>query len=138
MVCPSTRAATLAKIDGFIPIAEHYARDRNHVIPGHPSVSRLSPAIRHRLITEEEVVSTVLRVHAFSRVEKFIQEGYWRRYWKSWLSLRLEVWSDFLRDLDAISAFARLPPAGSSSSGSDSAKHSLPTQRETISRNNKL
>ena len=99
---PSSRAAALAKLERFIPIAEHYARDRNHVIPGHPSVSRLSPAIRHRLITEEEVVSAVLRVHAFSRVEKFVQEVYWRRYWKSWLSLRPEVWSDFLRDLDAI------------------------------------
>lgn len=102
MIFPTSRAATLAQLDRFIHIAEHYARDRNHVLPGHPSVSRLSPAIRHRLITEEEVVSAVLRVHAFSRVEKFIQEVYWRRYWKSWLSLRPEVWSDFLRDLDAI------------------------------------
>ncbi len=85
-----------------MPSAEHYARDRNHVIPGHPSVSRLSPAIRHRLITEAEVVAAVLRVHAFSRVEKFIQEVYWRRYWKSWLSLRPEVWSEFLRDLEAM------------------------------------
>jgi deoxyribodipyrimidine photo-lyase len=25
---------------------------------------------------------------------------YWRRYWKSWLSLRPEVWSDYLKDLD--------------------------------------
>jgi deoxyribodipyrimidine photo-lyase len=102
MVCLSSRAASLAKLDGFIPIAEHYARDRNHVIPGHPAVSRLSPAIRHRLITEEEVVSTVLRAHSFSRVEKFIQEVYWRRYWKSWLALRPEVWTEFLRDLEAI------------------------------------
>jgi len=76
MVCPSSRAAALARLDGFIPIAEHYARDRNHVIPGHPSVSRLSPAIRHRLITEAEVVSAVGRVHAFSWVEKFVQEVY--------------------------------------------------------------
>lgn len=102
MVCSSSRAATLAKLDGFMPSAEHYARDRNHVIPGHPSVSRLSPAIRHRLITEAEVVAAVLRAHAFSRVEKFIQEVYWRRYWKSWLSLRPEVWSEFLRDLEAM------------------------------------
>jgi deoxyribodipyrimidine photo-lyase len=102
LVFPSSRAAALDKLRRFIPLAEHYERDRNHVIPGHPSVSRLSPAIRHRLLTEEEVVSAVVRVHAFSRVEKFIQEVYWRRYWKSWLSLRPEVWSDFLRDLDAI------------------------------------
>jgi len=98
MVCLSSRAPALARLDGFSPIAEHYARDRNHVIPGHPSVSGLSPAIRHRLITEGEVVSTVLRAHSFSRVEKFVQEVYWRRYWKSWLALRPEVWSEFLRD----------------------------------------
>jgi len=102
MACLSSRAAALARLDGFIPIAAHYARDRNHVIPGHPAVSRLSPAIRHRLITEEDVVATVLRAHAFSRVEKFIQEVYWRRYWKSWLALRPEVWSEFLRELEAM------------------------------------
>ena len=62
-------------------------------------MSRLAPAIRHRLITEEEVVTAVLRVHPFERVEKFVQEVYWRRYWKSWLSLRPQVWSDFLSDL---------------------------------------
>ncbi len=102
MVFPSSRAATLVKLDEFLPSAAHYARDRNHVLPGHPCVSRLSPAIRHRFISETEVVSSILRVHAFSRVEKFIQEVYWRRYWKSWLSLRPEVWRDFLRELDAI------------------------------------
>jgi hypothetical protein len=47
------------------------------------------------LITEEEVVSAVLHAHPFGRVEKFIQEVYWRRYWKSWLALRPQVWSDF-------------------------------------------
>ncbi len=94
MVCPSSRAAALAQLAGFASIVGLYARDRNQVKPGHPSVSRLSPAIRHRLITEEEVVSAVLGSHSFGRVEKFIQEVYWRRYWKSWLSLRPEVWDD--------------------------------------------
>lgn len=102
MVCLSSRAEALTRLDAFIPTAGLYARDRNHVKPGHPSVSLLSPAIRHRLITEDEVVSAVLQAHSFSRVEKFIQEVYWRRYWKSWLSLRPEVWSDYLKDLDAM------------------------------------
>lgn len=98
MVCPSSRAAALDQLGRFTPIAGLYARDRNQVKSGHPSVSRLSPALRHRLITEEEVVSAVLRVHPFGRVEKFIQEVYWRRYWKSWLALRPEVWSDYIRN----------------------------------------
>lgn len=102
MICDPSRSAALTQLDEFIRVAGLYARDRNHVKPSHPSVSRLAPAIRHRLITEEEVVSAVLRVHPFGRVEKFIQEVYWRRYWKSWLALRPEVWSDFLKALAEI------------------------------------
>jgi deoxyribodipyrimidine photo-lyase len=42
------------------------------------------------------VASAALRAHSFGRVERFIQEVYWRRYWKSWLALRPSVWSDYL------------------------------------------
>ena len=95
MFFPSSRAAALAQLNEFIPLAGLYVRDRNHVKPGHPSVSRLSSAIRCRLITEQEVVAAVLRVHPFGQVEKFIQEVYWRRYWKSWLSQRPYVWDEY-------------------------------------------
>lgn len=99
MICPSSRAGALAQLEEFLPVAGLYARDRNQVNPGHPAVSRLSPAIRHRLLSEQEVAAAVLGVYPFGRVEKFIQEVYWRRYWKSWLSLRPEVWRDYLTDL---------------------------------------
>lgn len=96
MIHPATRDAALAQLADFVPRAALYARDRNHVAPGHPAVSRLSPAIRHRLIGEDEVAAAVLAAHSPGRVEKFVQEVYWRRYWKSWLSLRPEVWRDYL------------------------------------------
>lgn len=102
MICPATRDAALAQLAEFVPRAPLYARDRNHVAPGHPAVSRLSPAIRHRLITEDEVAAAVLAVHLPGRVEKFVQEVYWRRYWKAWLSLRPEVWRDYLAALQAL------------------------------------
>lgn len=86
----------------FEKTASRYGRDRNHVVPGHQNVSRLSPAIRHRLLTETEVAKHILHRYAFSTVEKFLQEVYWRRYWKSWLALRPQVWTDYLRDLDAL------------------------------------
>jgi deoxyribodipyrimidine photo-lyase len=108
MICNPSRAAALGQLDEFTSIAPLYARDRNHVKPEHPSVSRLSPAIRHRLITEDEVAAAVLRVHPFARVEKFVQEVYWRRYWKSWLSLRPEVWTHYQDSLAEPSDHARL------------------------------
>jgi deoxyribodipyrimidine photo-lyase len=81
MICAATRAEALGQLAGFVPRAALYARDRNHVREGHGGVSRLSAAIRHRLLTEDEVAEAVLGAHSFPRVEKFVQEVYWRRYW---------------------------------------------------------
>ncbi len=63
------------------------------------NVSCLSPYISHRLITEYEVAKTVLAKFPYQKVEKYIQEIFWRVYWKGWLELRPQVWSDFIDDL---------------------------------------
>lgn len=94
----STRDAALARLEAFVETAPRYGRERNFVKPGHPAVSRLSPAIRHRLISEDEVARRVMAAHPFPVVEKFVQEVYWRTYWKSWLSLRPQVWTAFTQD----------------------------------------
>lgn len=96
----TTRAEALQRLDAFVALAGRYGRDRNHVLPSHPNVSHLSPAIRHRLVTEEEVAAAPLERYAPSTVEKFTQEIYWRRYWKAWLSLRPQVWSEYRKDLE--------------------------------------
>lgn len=116
MICPSSRSEALAQLAAFLPKAPLYARDRNRVQPGHAAVSRLSPAIRHRLISEDEVAATVLGKHSPGRVEKFVQEVYWRRYWKGWLSLRPQVWHDYLDSLASLpeSELARRVEAGQS------------------------
>jgi len=102
MICPPERSNALRQLTEFIPVATRYAWERNAVRPGHLGVSRLSPAIRHRLLSEDEVAAAVLAVHPLSKVEKFVQEIYWRRYWKSWLSLRPSVWTDFSKSLTII------------------------------------
>ena len=75
----ATRKGALAQLEAFVPLAGRYARDRNHVISSHTNVSKLSPAIRHRLILESECATAPLRRYAASTVEKFTQEVYWRR-----------------------------------------------------------
>ncbi|MEO7431270.1 MAG: FAD-binding domain-containing protein [Dokdonella sp.] len=59
-------------------------------------MSRLSPYLRHRLITEREVVAEVLRLHGAAASGKFVQEVLWRTYWKGWLDMRPAVWTRFL------------------------------------------
>ena len=66
------------------------------------NVSCLSPYISHRLITEYEVAKNVLKKFPYQKVEKYIQEIFWRVYWKGWLELRPQVWSDFIEDLKGL------------------------------------
>ena len=66
------------------------------------NVSCLSPYISHRLITEYEVAKAVLSKFPYQKVEKYIQEIFWRVYWKGWLELRPQVWTDFLEDLKGL------------------------------------
>lgn len=94
---PLTRTDALAAWQDFLPRAADYATKRNHVVIGHPHVSRLSAAIRYRLITEDEVIKDSLLTHRFSKVEKWLQEVCWRRYWKGWLELRPDVWTSWRR-----------------------------------------
>jgi len=101
-VFAATRKDALDQLDAFIPFAGRYARDRNHVLPGHANVSKLSPAIRHRLVLEPECAAAPLHRYAASTVEKFTQEVYWRRYWKNWLSLRPQIWTQYLDELAAL------------------------------------
>jgi deoxyribodipyrimidine photo-lyase len=102
MICSPERLPALRQLAEFSPSAARYGWDRNAVRPGHPAVSRLSPAIRHRLVSEDEAAAAVLAAHPLAKVEKFVQEIYWRRYWKAWLSLRPGVWADYRGALTAI------------------------------------
>ncbi|SMX47682.1 FAD-binding domain-containing protein [Maliponia aquimaris] len=104
-----TRAAALETLSRFVPHAgRSYAARRNHDMgPGrHNAVSGLSPYIRHRVLTEEEVLAAVLGRHSAQAAEKFLQEVYWRTYWRGWLEMRPAVWTayqaDLRRALDAV------------------------------------
>ena len=60
----------------------------------------LSPYVRYRLLTEEEIVAAVLARHSGAAAEKFVQEVLWRTYWKGWLELRPAVWTRFVAERD--------------------------------------
>lgn len=92
---PLTRADALAAWGRFRPRVKEYASRRNHVEPGHANVSRLSAALRHRLLIEDEVIRDTLAHCSFDAAEKWLQEVCWRRYWKGWLEMRPQVWTSW-------------------------------------------
>lgn len=97
---PLTRQAALARLAAFVPVAgQDYGRLRNLDLgPGrHAHVSRLSAALRRRLIRDDEVIAAVLAHHPYPAAEKFISEVIWRSYWKGWLESRATLWPAYLR-----------------------------------------
>jgi len=96
-VFANTRADAKARLEAFLPEAgKAYASKRNF---HGDTTSRLSPAIRRKLITEAEVVSRALSAQGYARAEKFIQEVCWRTYWVGWLQQRPEIWTRYRADL---------------------------------------
>jgi len=66
------------------------------------NTSCLSPYVTHGLINEVEIINKSLKKFSFVKNEKFIQEVLWRVYWKGWLELRPNVWTDYLEELKNI------------------------------------
>jgi deoxyribodipyrimidine photo-lyase len=102
-----TRAAGLARLTDFVPRAgREYAQNRNSDAgpAQRDNVSALSPYIRHRLLTEREVVAATLAAHSLAAAEKFVQEVLWRTYWKGWLEMRPAIWDRYLAERDAARA----------------------------------
>ena len=86
----------------YIPNTGSYYRDnRNYSYDftnNRNTTSLLSPYIRYRLLSEEDIIKKTLSVNSFTKTEKFIQEIYWRTYWKGWLEHRPEVYDDYLTE----------------------------------------
>jgi deoxyribodipyrimidine photo-lyase len=96
----STHTAAFARLLRFVPRAgREYTSMRNYDDTAH--VSTLSPYLRHRIITEEEVLRATLSRHSPQAAEKFVQEVYWRTYWKGWLEQRPRGWTDYRVALQA-------------------------------------
>jgi deoxyribodipyrimidine photo-lyase len=111
----ATRAAGLARLQAFVPaMGRRYANGRNYDLGAgrHTAVSLLSPYIRRRLVTEQEVTAAALAAHGPEHAEKFVEEVIWRGYFKGWLERRPQVWTSYqhglMADLAALDRDRRL------------------------------
>ena len=101
----ASRAKALDKLNYFVENnLSEYSRLRNFDFGpvNRSNISCLSPYITHGVVNEKEVIEKSLGKFSFSKNEKFIQEVLWRTYWKGWLELRPNVWSDYLMELNKI------------------------------------
>ena len=102
MIAPNYLSAK-SKLDNFIENGlKSYSQRRNfdNGPENRNNVSSLSPFIKRRILHEREVIKSCLKKYNFQLIEKFIQEVFWRTYWKGWLEGRHEVWNDYKNDLN--------------------------------------
>ena len=105
MIFGASRAKAVDQLNNFIEQnLIDYSKLRNFDFGSgnRSNVSCLSPFITHGIINELEVIDKSLKKFSFAKNEKFIQEVLWRVYWKGWLELRPNVWSDYLMELEKI------------------------------------
>lgn len=103
---PASRDAALARLEAFVPLAGRaYAARRNHDAgpEADATTSRLSPAIRRKLVSEAEVAARVVAAHGFGAAEKFVQEVCWRSYWVGWLRRRPQIWTRWRAEVETLS-----------------------------------
>ena len=101
----ASKAAALNRLNNFVEKnLSEYSKLRNFDFgpENRTNISGLSPYITHGVINEKEVIEKSLSKFSFLKNEKFIQEVLWRTYWKGWLELRPNVWTDYLVELNKI------------------------------------
>ena len=105
----ATRIAGEASLKTFAPqMGKRYTNGRNfdRGAGQHRDVSMLSPYVRRRIVLEQDLVTTALQAHGLENAEKFIQEVFWRSYFKGWLERRPVIWDLYkdglIQDLEAL------------------------------------
>ena len=81
----------------------NYSSERNYDLgTPHNNVSKLSPFLRRRFISEEEVLKIVVKNNEIKNIQKFIDEIFWRTYWRGWLETHPWIYSDYKRNKEDV------------------------------------
>ena len=102
---PTKTSEIKEKFDEFInKNLIDYGSKRNFDLGSpHTNVSTLSPYIGRRLISETDILDVAFQKFKPIKIEKFVQEIFWRTYWRGWLELHPIIWNEYekkIRDVE--------------------------------------
>ena len=60
------------------------------------SVSKISHFVTHRILLEYKLINEVNKKYKSSKVNKYLEEIFWRIYWKGWLENHASLWDYFI------------------------------------------
>ena len=93
-----TRAAGLERLSNFTSTGlKLYTDGRNYDYgpEDRSNISALSPWIRRRLISEQEIIEKLFKTNSHGAADKYIQQVIWRTYFKGWLEQHPTVWNAY-------------------------------------------
>jgi len=93
-----TRAAGLERLSNFTSTGlKLYTDGRNYDYgpEDRSNISALSPWVRRRLISEQEIIEKLFKTSSHGAADKYIQQVIWRTYFKGWLEQHPTVWNAY-------------------------------------------
>ena len=91
----------ISSLEEWIPKSTSYYRSkRNYDIDDEQTTSRLSASISSGVISETDVLTKVHDSGISMHNNKFIEEIFWRIYFRGYFETHPEIWNNYKKQLD--------------------------------------
>ena len=102
------RQHSIDKMTDWMPnAASSYQSSRNYDLDGKQTTSRLSESISVGILSEMDVIDCAKRLNISMKNNKFIEEIFWRVYFRGYFETHPSVWTHYTKNLN--SYFQKLP-----------------------------
>ena len=102
------RRHSIDKMTDWMPnAASSYQSSRNYDLDGKQTTSRLSESISVGILSEMDVIDCAKRLNISMKNNKFIEEIFWRVYFRGYFETRPSVWTHYTKNLN--NHFQKLP-----------------------------
>ena len=102
------RQHSIDKMSDWMPnAASSYQSSRNYDLDGKQTTSRLSESISAGILSEMDVIDCAKRFNISMKNNKFIEEIFWRVYFRGYFETHPSVWKYYTKNLN--SHFQKLP-----------------------------
>ena len=104
----TVRQHSIDKMTDWMPnAASSYQSSRNYDLDGKQTTSRLSESISAGILSEMDVIDCAKRFNISMKNNKFIEEIFWRVYFRGYFETHPSVWKHYTKNLN--SHFQKLP-----------------------------
>jgi deoxyribodipyrimidine photo-lyase len=104
----NVRQHSIDKMTDWMPnAASSYQSSRNYDLDGKQTTSRLSESISAGILREMDVIDCAKRFNISMKNNKFIEEVFWRVYFRGYFETHPSVWTHYTKNLN--SHFQKLP-----------------------------